>query len=213
MITTGWLTAAEDVPASQHLRSVTAILAEGPTSREERDAERRAQAGAEAARGRAQDAEDIAATAAFRARVNGTPPRNVLAEAAAEPFRDREAAGRRRAAIEVLRQHGLADVITGGSSGCVMDANMGVLEPVCDQRARDAMDRQYEFERSEREAEARTRAVNGFRAQLDERLRARGLAPLGASRRPPGGETPEEAYRRACAEIGQPVGGQKLSYR
>ena len=43
-------------------------------------------------------------------RVNGTPPRDVLAEAAAgEPFRDREAAARRRAAIDALRRtRGLA---------------------------------------------------------------------------------------------------------
>ena len=210
---TGWLEASE-LPASQHLRSVAAILSEQPTSREERDAERRAQAEDDERRERAQDAADVGATAAFRARVNGTPPRNVLADAAAEPFRDREAAARRRAAIDVLRPHGLADVITGGSSGCVMDANLGVLEPPPDQAARQAMDRQYAFERSARAAEAGTRAVNAFRAQLNERLRARGLGPSGASRRSVApGDTERARYERACAEIGQPPGGQHVSYR
>jgi hypothetical protein len=110
-------------------------------------------------------------------RVNGTPPRDVLAEAAAgEPFRDREAAARRRAAIDALRPLGLADVITGGQSGVVFDANMGILEPEPDVAQRAALDRQYVFERAERQAEERREAVNRARGELLARRRTRGLA-------------------------------------
>ena len=99
----------------------------------------------------------------------------MLAGAAAEPFRDREAAARRRAAIDVLRPLGLADVITGGQSGVIFDANMGMLEPVPDVAERAELDRIYEAERSERLAEEGRAIINRSRVQLEERLRARGL--------------------------------------
>ena len=169
----GW--AAWELPAAGHLRTVAEILS-APPSPEERRALRREQAEAEARRASAADTADNAAAAAFMGRINGTPPRDVLAEAAAgEPFRDREIAARRRAAIDVLRPLGLADVITGGQSGVVLDANMGILEPEPDLAQRAAMDRQYVFERSERQAEERRSVVNRARAQLQARYRARAL--------------------------------------
>ena len=144
----GW--AGWELPASEHLRTVGEILSAPPTP-EERRAERREQAEAEAKRASALDAADNAAAAGFMARLNGHEPRDPLAAAAAgEPFRDREADARRRAAIDVLRPLGLADVITGGWSGVVFDANMGILEPVPDVAQRAELDRRYEFERSER---------------------------------------------------------------
>ena len=119
----GW--AAWELPASAHLRSVSEILL-APPSPEERRALRREQAEAEAKRASAADTADNAAAAAFMGRVTATPPRDVLAEAAAgEPFRDREAAARRRAAIDVLRPLGLADVITGGQSRCRLRRQYG----------------------------------------------------------------------------------------
>jgi hypothetical protein len=171
----GWVEAHE-LPAAEHLRSVAEILS-APPSPEERRALRREQAEAEARRASAADTADNAAAAAFMGRVNGTPPRDVLAEAAAgEPFRDREAAARRRAAIDALRPLGLADVITGGQSGVVFDANMGILEPEPDVAQRAALDRQYVFERAERQAEERREAVNRARGELLARRRTRGLA-------------------------------------
>ena len=106
-----------------------------------------------------------------------------------------------RAAIDALRPLGLADVITGGWSGTVLDANMGILEPVPDVAQRAEMDRRYEFERSEREAAECNRAVERYRQQLDERRRARGW-----DRAPQRGDDAERRrYERACAEIGEPV--------
>jgi hypothetical protein len=204
-MTEGWAGWVEDheLPASRQLRSVAEIVSAPPTPAERR-AERREQAEAEARRASAQDAADSAAAAQFMARTNGTPPRDQLAGAAAEPFRDREAAARRRAAIDVLRPLGLADVITGGQSGVIFDANMGVLEPPQDEPARAAMDRQYEFERSQREADARNRLVARAKVQLGERRRALGLD---SPRVPYRSAVPdaETVYRRACAEIGDPV--------
>jgi hypothetical protein len=123
---------------------------------------------------------DAAAAVAFRARVNGTSPRNVLASGGEGP--DREQHDRRRAAARILREHGLADVL-GVPSGTVLDVNMGTLEAPVDERARAEMDRQYEFERSAREAEARTRAITAMAARLDERRRAAGLDGSRESRR------------------------------
>jgi hypothetical protein len=158
-----------------------AEILSAPPSPEERRALRREQAEAEAKRASAADTADNAAAAAFMAQINGTPPRDVLAEAAAEmPFRDREAAARRRAAIDVLRPLGLADVVTGFQSGVVFDANMGVLEPVPDVAQRAAMDRQYVSGRSERQAEERREAVNRARGELLARRRARRLASRAA---------------------------------
>jgi hypothetical protein len=200
----GWVEAHE-LPASEHLRTVGEILS-APPSPEERRALRREQAEAEAKRASAADSADNAAAAAFMARVNGTPPRDVLAGAAAEPFRDREAAARRRAAIDALRPLGLADVITGSQSGVIFDANMGILEPVPDVAERAALDRRYEAERSERLAEQGRAIVNQARVQLEERLRARGL-----DQREP--HRPDDAarrqYERACREIG----ATPVSYR
>ena len=176
MVATGWLT-AEEMPASQHLRSVAAILAEQPTTREERDAERAERAEDDERRARIQDTADTVAAVNFMRSVRGEAPKtaaDVLAEAGRDPV-GRQDGHRRRAAIEILKVHGLADVITGGDSGCVIDVNMGVLEPVGDERARAEMDRRYAFERSEREAEQRTREVNRYRAALDAKLLARGL--------------------------------------
>ena len=169
----GW--AAWELPASQHLRSVAEILS-APETPAERRARRREEAEEEAKRASAADTADNAAAAAFMARVNGTPPRNPLA-AAEPPGRDREAAARRRAAIDVLKPHGLQDVITGQPGAVpILDFNMGIIEPVPDVAERAAMDRQYEFERSEREADVRNRYVRAAAAQLAERYRARGLA-------------------------------------
>ena len=83
------------------------------------------------------------------------------------------------------------------------DALTGILEPVEDRSARAAnaaADRRYEFERSQREAEERNRFVARAKAQLDGRLRARGLAPRVSHRS--AGPDAETVYRRACAEIG-----------
>ena len=161
---------------------------------------------AEAKRASAADTADNAAALQFMARVNGTPPRNPLA--AAEPAgRDREAAARRRAAIDVLKPHGLQDVITGQPGAVpILDANMGILEPVPDVAERAELDRRYAFERSEREAEERRAIVNRARVQLQERLRARGL-----DRRetPTADDAARRQYERACREIG----AEPVSYR
>ena len=199
-MTEGWAGWVEDheLPAGRHLRTVAEIVS-APPSPEERRALQREQAEAEAKRASAADTADNAAAAAFMARVNGTPPRDVLAEAAVEPFRDREAAARRRAAIDVLRPLGLADVITGGQSGVIFDANMGILEPVPDVAERAELDRMYEAGRSARMAEEGRAIVNRARVQLEERLRARGL-----DRREPHrtDDAARRQYERACREIG-----------
>jgi len=166
----GW--AAWELPASEHLRTVAEVLRAGPTPEERarlklEDDEKKAE------RSRVQDAVFADDTVAFRARINGTPAHTPLASAAAEPFRDREAAARRRAAIEILKAHDLADVITGGASGCVLDPNVGILEPVRDEAQRAELDRAYESGRAEREAEWGRREVNRYRAQLAERWAAR----------------------------------------
>ncbi len=123
-----------------------------------------------------------------------------------EPFRDRESAARRRAAIDVLRPLGLADVITGGQSGVILDANMGVLEPVPDVAQRAALDRTYEAERSERLAEEGRAIVNRARVQLQERLRARGLDRRESPRTARPDDAARRQYERACREIGaEPV--------
>ena len=85
----------------------------------------------------------------------------------------REAASRRRAAIEVLKPLGLADVITGGASGAVLDVNLGILEPAPDVAQRARMDYEYEAARAEVAASSRRRAVDRYRERLDERYRAR----------------------------------------
>jgi hypothetical protein len=195
--TAGWV--LDELPVSEHLRTVAEILNAPPTAAERRQL-RREQAEAQA--GHDSPAADAAAAAAFRARINGTPPRDVLGEAAVEPFRDREAAGRRRAAIDALRPLGLADVITGGQSGVVIDANMGILEPVPDVAARDAMDRQYEFERSRREADERNRIVAQSKVQLGERRRALGLDSPRVSHRSADPGVERRRYEQACREIG-----------
>jgi hypothetical protein len=201
MVETGWV--LDELPASQHLRSVQEILS-APPNRAERDQLRREQAEADERDARVQDLADTAAAAAFRARLNGHPSRDPLADAAAEPFRDHEAATRRRAAVEILKRHDLADVITGGASGCVIDPNIGIIEPVPDVAERAELDRQYEFERSQREAEERNRIVARAKVQLGERRRALGLD---SARVPHRSAAPSagDVYRRACAEIGQPV--------
>ena len=75
----------------------------------------------------------------------------------------------------MLRPLGLADVITGGQSGVIFDANMGILEPVPDVAERAELDRSTRPSRSERMAEEGRAIVNRARVQLEERLRARGL--------------------------------------
>jgi hypothetical protein len=175
----GWL--PDELPASKHLRRTLAEVALPPSAAE------RAAAREEAERTSARDTGSGADEAGFIARMNAHPPRDPLADAAAEPFRDREAAVRRRAAIAALRPLGLADVITGGQSGCVLDANMGILEPVEDQSARAAnaaADRRYEFERSQREADERNRIVARSKMELEERRRALGLDSPRVSYRP-----------------------------
>jgi hypothetical protein len=206
----GWAGWVEDheLPASRHLRTVAEIVSAPPTPTERR-AERREQAEAEARRASARDAADNAAAAQFVARINGTPPREPLADAAAEPFRDREAAARRRAAIDILKRHDLQDVILGGQSGVILDANIGVIEPVPDVAQRAELDRQYEFERSEREAAERNRVVGRARAQLEERYRARGVDRREAHRTTWPDDAARRQYEQACREIG----AEPVSYR
>jgi hypothetical protein len=195
----GWAGWVEDheLPAAAAARTIGEILQAPPTP-EERRALRREQAEQEQRRAAALDAAEASATQGFIARMNGHAPRDVLAEAAVEPFRDREAAARRRAAIEALRPLGLADVITGGQSGVILDANMGVLEPVPDMAQRAEMDRTYESGRSERRAAEGRAIVNRARVQLEERRRAQRESHRSddAARR---------QYVEACAEIGEPV--------
>ena len=170
MIEAGW----EPLPAGEQARTVAEILAAGPGP-EERHRLRQAEAAAEAKRTEAKDAVRDAADSAdamvFVARVNGMVAHNPLA--AADAPRDREAASRRRAAIEVLRPLGLQDVITGGASGAVLDVNLGILEPAPDVAQRARMDYEYEAARAEVEASSRRRAVDRYRERLDERYRAR----------------------------------------
>jgi len=157
-----------ELPAGEHLRTISQILQAPPSAEERREAKR----------DKAAEDEDKASelawstgadARAFMRAVNGAPAYNPLALAAAEPFRDRDALSRRRAAIDILRKHGLEDVVTGGTSGCVIDPNMGVLEPEPDTAQRDGLDRRYELQRSARQAEWRTREVDRYRQQLDER--------------------------------------------
>ena len=164
----GW-----ELPGSEHLRTVAEIL-QAPASPEERRQVRREEAAAEARRAEVRDVSDATDAAAFMAKVNGSAAvSNPLEAASAEPFRDREAASRRRAAIEVLRPLGLQDVITGGASGAVLDVNLGILEPAPDVAQRARMDYEYEAARAEVEASSRRRAVDRYRERLDERYRAR----------------------------------------
>jgi len=197
----GW--GAWELPASEHLRTVAEILQAPPTPEERRQL-RREQAAEEARRADVRDAADSADARAFMRAVNGTPAHNPLEMAAAEPFRDPEAATRRRAAIDVLRQHGLQDVILGGQSGAIFDVNLGLLEPERDTTQRAELDRRYEFQRGEREVADRNRVVEQFRARLDERFRTRGLDRVSHRSQVPD-DAARRRYERACADIGQPV--------
>jgi hypothetical protein len=153
----GW-----ELPGSEHLRTVAEIL-QAPASPEERRQERREARRAEARRAEARDASDATDAAVFMAKINGASVsvRNPLEAASAEPFRDREAASRRRAAIEALRPLGLEDVILGGNSGAVLDPNLGILEP--QRRDTRELDLQYENQRAEVKAEARRARVDHHR--------------------------------------------------
>jgi hypothetical protein len=203
----GWVEAHE-LPGSAHLRTVAEILS-APATAEERRAERREEAEAEAKRASAADTADNAAAQGFMARMNGHAPLDPLTAAAAEPpGRDRETAARRRAAIDLLRPHGLQDVVTGFQSGVVFDANMGVLEPPRDVAQQAALDRRYEAERSERLAEERRAIVNRSRAQLAERLQARGRYTFPQTA-PTDDDAARRQYERACREIGVAL----VSYR
>ena len=73
----------------------------------------------------------------------------------------------------MLKPLGLADVVTGGNSGAVLDVNLGILEPAPDLAQRARMDYEYEAARAEVEASSRRRAVDRYRERLDERYRAR----------------------------------------
>ena len=165
MIETGW-----ELPAGGQARTVAEIL-QAPASPEERRQLRREAATEEARRAEVRDAADSADAMVFVARVNGMVAHNPLA--AADAPRDREAASRRRQAIEVLKPLGLADVVTGGNSGAVLDVNLGILEPAPDLAQRARMDYEYEAARAEVEASSRRRAVDRYRERLDERYRAR----------------------------------------
>jgi hypothetical protein len=172
MIETGWTAAPDELPVSAHLRSVAEILAAPLTAAERRQARRELDEQDER-RAQVRDVADAAESVAFRARVNGYQlhgTADVLA--GVRDGLDREQHERRRAAARVLREHGLADVL-GVPSGTVFDANLGALEPPQDERARAAMDREYEHGRALREAEARTRAVAAMRLRLEDRWRAR----------------------------------------
>jgi hypothetical protein len=153
------------LPAAEHARTISEILLAGPTA-EERHQLRREKAVEDARRAEMRDVADSVDAVAFRARINGTAAaHNPLAEAAAEPFRDREAAGRRRRAIDILREHGLEDVL-GASSGVIFDRYLGVLEaPGPDTRQ---LDIQYESGRAEAEAEARRQRINHYRSHRIE---------------------------------------------
>jgi hypothetical protein len=179
------------------LRTVGEILSAPPTP-EERRALRREAVEAEARPASAQDAADTAATQGFIARMNGHAPRDVLADAAGGDGLDREQHSRRRAAVEILKRYDLADVITGGASGCVIDPHLGILEPVPDVAQRGAMDRQYEFERSQREADERNRFIARAKVQLDARRRALGL------------DSPRLSHRSAVQPV--PAGCSRARY-
>ena len=166
MIETGW-----ELPGGERARSIGEILAAGPSAEERRQLRREAAAD-EARRAEARDAADVMDTVAFRRLLNGAPAHNPLAEAAAEPFRDREESARRRRARDILREHGLADVL-GASSGAVFDPHLGILEPAPDVAQRARMDYEYEAARAEVAASSRRRAVDRYRERLDERYRAR----------------------------------------
>jgi hypothetical protein len=212
MIATGWTgEPVQELPASQHVRMLAEVLADGPTTRGMRDAERAERAEAQARADHAKDSADMAAAEAFMRSVNGSQPRNVLAEAMrGDAGIDREQMQRRRAAIEILKRHDLADQIAGHQSGVVF-SEFGVYEPPKDERATAAMDRTYELERSEREAEARNRAVAQYRVQLDERMRARGYNRLESHRSAVPDDAERRRYEAACREIGcEP---ERLSFR
>lgn len=201
MVEVGWVESHE-MPASRELRSLADILAAPPSTREQRDIERAERVEAEERSGRAQLHADAVETEMFLHRLRGTTPKSVLDQALHEPFRDNQAAIRRRAAIDALRPLGLSDVITGGfDSGVILDANVGVVEPVRDERAVAQMNQDYEFERSQRAAEERTRAVAQFKTKLDERWRARGLSSPRASHRAATSNSGRErpSYRSAAA--------------
>jgi hypothetical protein len=150
--------------------AVWELVKEAVSSPEERREDRQAAAAKKAKEAVAKNEELAGSEAAFMARVNGHAARNPLAEASAEPVRDRHEAARKRAAADILRQYGLQDVIQGVPAA-FWDANMGILESPPDEAQRAEMDRRYEFERSERRAEERRRAVDGYRERLDARFR------------------------------------------
>lgn len=177
----GWW--PEELPAAQHARSITEIL-NAPSSRADRDQLRLEREAEADRRARAADAAAAADNMRFAAMAAGRPAVDPLAAARSDiPFRDQQTAIRRRSAIEVLRSHGLEDVITGGDSGCIFDPNLGLLEPQRDTAERDRMNFEYESGRSERESSANTAYVNRSRARLDERLRAAGMQSPGMSQR------------------------------
>jgi hypothetical protein len=213
-MTEGWAgwPEAHELPVSEHLRTVAEVLASPPTPEERRQAKRE-QAEAAERREELRDVADSVAAAAFRAQVNGRAPRgvaDVLAGAAAGDALDREEHDRRRAAVRILRQHGLEDVL-GVPSGTVWDANMGELAPEPDPAERARLNLAYEIGRSEREVAARNRAVEQYRQHLDERTRARGWDRRVSSRSmvQPADDAERRRYERACAEIGE----RPVSYR
>lgn len=199
----GW--EVQELPAGKFARELAGVVL--PPSRAERDM-RREEAKDASARAAGNGMEE----AGFIARMNGHALRDPLAEAAAGSFgRDRGALDDRKRAIEALRPLGLAHVVTGGQSGCILDANMGILEPAPDSAQRAEMDRQYQFERSQREADERTRYIGAVAAQLNERLRSRGLGRGVSSRSvvQRADDAERRRYEMACAEIGQ----RPVSYR
>lgn len=165
--TAGWI--PNELPAGTLARRTLAEVAL-PPSPAERAAQREEARNSSAPPDTGSGADE----ANFIARMNGHAPRDRLAEAAAEsPGRDRAELDDQKRAAEVLKPFGLAHVIRGGQSGVILDANIGAIEPVPDVAQRAAMDRDYEFQRSQREAAARTRAMAGLR----DSLRARGRRP------------------------------------
>ena len=150
--------------------AVWELVKEAVSSPEERREDRQAAFAQKVKDAVAENDKKAGSEAEFMARLNGHAGRDPLAEAAAEPARDRHEVARKRAATDILRRYGLQDVIQGVPAA-FWDANMGILESPPDEAQRAEMDRRYEFERSERRAEERRRAVDGYRERLDARFR------------------------------------------
>ena len=180
----------------------------------EREAARAEEAERKAQRDRARDAASGAETQAWLMRLRGEQPPGVD-EVLGRPDAALPGAGeqdRRRRAREILRSYGLEDVITGGQSGVILDANIGVLEPVRDVAQRSAGDPGPEVRRSLEQLEGNRRWMADFVERSAQRSGRR--RPFGAVRRSEPvtcqdclsmGATPEEAFAIHHPELLPPM--------